>query len=99
MHFVFDFFFFIIKKVPKPTYKVTVAVSIDLASSFLKTPSVKCKPAVGAATEPLSFAKWFDIALSLSPVFAPFLFDIRRQRNISILCYPRIKVARAFKLQ
>lgn len=43
-------------KVPLPTWRVRNSFPIPFSSSSLNTLSVKWRPAVGAATEPLSFA-------------------------------------------
>ena len=39
-------------KVPAPTCKVTPAVAMPAAASAAISSGVKCRPAVGAATEP-----------------------------------------------
>ncbi len=45
------------RKVPSPTFNVTYTISTPLSFNFFKISSVKCSPAVGAATEPSSLHK------------------------------------------
>jgi len=44
------------ENVPNPTWSVTNSVSIPFSEIFFRSRFVKCKPAVGAATEPCCFA-------------------------------------------
>ena len=56
------------RNVPSPTCSVTYPIFTPFAFSLSSSSGVKCKPAVGAAAEPLCFAKtvWY---LSLSSSF------------------------------